>query len=155
MINISTLQYVRIGDQNSDIQCWRYNMRPTDMITNSISVDAAFEIIDTFYESCVSSFLSELIAFYVHLWSVGRSSSCINHKNLIVRMFCSVLPKGLSRWLYDRVLLIDANWAWKTKSCSQVPIARLKHEYNSKFNGKLEYSYNEEIYHGFNIPSYF
>ena len=46
------------------------------MITYSISVDAAFEIIDTFYESSVSSFLSELIAF-----------SCINHKNLIVRMF--------------------------------------------------------------------
>ena len=37
------------------------------MITYSISVDAAFEIIDTFYESSVSSFLSELIAFYVHL----------------------------------------------------------------------------------------
>ena len=59
-------------------------MRPTDMITYSISVDAAFEIIDTFYESSVSSFLSELIAFYVHLWSVGRSSSCIIHENLIV-----------------------------------------------------------------------
>ena len=37
------------------------------MITYSISVDAAFEIIETFYEISVSCFLSELIAFYVHL----------------------------------------------------------------------------------------
>ena len=57
-------------------------MRPTDMITYSISVDAAFEIIDTFYENSVSFFLSELIVFYVYFWSVGRSSSCINHKKI-------------------------------------------------------------------------